>query len=174
MPFLIAQVALMVALATTWDTMFAPDIRPTPPPPAPYENALPLDVLFGDAFRLVGWHGEAVDNQIQLFLNYQSTRQLSIPYWFAVLPVAPDGSTPVEAFVWQPNATRYPTTCWQPDQIVGDRVEIPLPENPQSGDWWLSLVAFPDAADPMNRLIITLPDGTQDTQIGLGPVKVGE
>jgi hypothetical protein len=97
-----------------------------------------------------------------------------VPYWFAVLPVAPDGSTPIEAFVWQPNATRYPTTCWQPDQIVGDSIKLSLPENAPAGDWWLSLVAFPDDADPMNRLTITLPNGTQDTQIGLGPVKVEE
>ncbi len=174
LPLLIAQAALMIALATTWDTMFAPDIRPTPPPPAPYENAIPQDVLFGDMFRLVGWHAETENNLIRLHLNYRANRQLSIPYWFAVLPVAPDGSTPMAAFVWQPNATRYPTTCWQPEQIVGDTVEVQLPENAPSGDWWLSLVAFPDATDPMNRLMITLPDGTQDTQIGLGPVKVGE
>jgi hypothetical protein len=92
------------------------------------------------------------------------------PYFFAALPVAPDGSTG-EAVVWQPDATRYPTTCWLPDSVVGDTIQIPLPDDAPEGDWYISLSAFADVANPMETVAVET-QGTTDRQIGLGPITV--
>jgi hypothetical protein len=51
-------------------------------------------------------------------------------------------------------------------------VSLPLPDNPQSGAWWISLSAFADKDQPALRLPVLLSDGTTDDQIGLGPVTV--
>jgi hypothetical protein len=50
-------------------------------------------------------------------------------------------------------------------------VSLELPENAQIGDWWLSLAAYGDTTSD-SRLSVTQPDGAQDWQIGLGPVRV--
>ncbi|MCU0513135.1 MAG: hypothetical protein MUE40_11255 [Anaerolineae bacterium] len=124
---LLAQAALLLALATTWDVMAAPDLRPTPPAPAAHAGVIPAQVQFG----------QTGDSQ-----------------------------------VWQPAATRYPATCWRPGDIVGDTVTLALPPAAAAGDWWLSLSAFAAVTAPLDRLPVTLPDGTVDTQTGLGPVPV--
>jgi hypothetical protein len=99
---------------------------------------------------------------------------MTTPYWFAVLLVAPDGSVPLPAQVWQPVETRYPTSCWRPGEMVGDTIRLPLPNDAPPGDWWLSLSAFADADQSDARLSVTLPDGTQDRQIGLGPIPLAQ
>jgi hypothetical protein len=167
---LFAHAALAFALATTWDTMFAPDIFPPPPVPAPYDAAAPQDTRFGTEFRLVGWQGSLANTTLTLHLNLQAQRQLTRYYAFAVTAVAPDGSA-LPAVVWSPHDNRYPQTCWQPDQIIGDTVTIPLPPAAPSGDWWVSVGVIPDLAHPAERLPVILPDGTADTQVGLGPVR---
>lgn len=171
-PLLIAQAAILLALAPTWDTMFAPDITPTPPPPVAAAGLTPTSIQFGDAFRLVGWQGRADGKTITFDLAFQSLRQLDRPYNIAILPVAPDGSTPISALVWQPHPTTYPTTCWRPDQIIGEQVTITATDALSAGDWWFSVRVFEDLKNPMNVLNITLPDGSRDTQAGIGPVTV--
>jgi hypothetical protein len=171
-PLLIAQAAILMAVAPTWDTMFAPDIHPTPPPPAAVAGLTPTSIQYGDAFRLVGWQGHTAGKTITFDLAFQSLRQLDRPYNISILPVAPDGSTPIQALVWQPHPTTYPTTCWRPDQVIGESVTINAPDTLMAGDWWFSVRAFEDMDNPMDTLPVTLPDGTTDTQAGIGPVTV--
>ncbi len=96
---------------------------------------------------------------------------MTTPYWFSALLVGPDGAPLPNATVWQPLQTRYPTTCWLPGEQVGETVTLPLPADPQSGGWYISLAALTDD-HASARLPVTLPDGSTDTQIGLGPVNV--
>jgi hypothetical protein len=171
-PLLIAQAAILLAVAPTWDTMFAPDITPTPPPPAAVEGLTPTNIQFGDAFRMVGWKGTGQGKTITFDFAFQSLRQLDRPYNISILPVAPDGSTPIQALVWQPHPTTYPTTCWRPDQVIGESVTINASDTLMDGDWWFSVRSFEDLNNPMNVLPITLPDGSSDTQAGIGPVSI--
>lgn len=166
---LLAQAALTLALVTTWDVISAPDIQAPPDPPIA-QGQQPQNALFGDVFRLVGWSGVREGDELVLHLNWQAQRQMTTPYYFAVVPVAPTGQ-PTEAFVWQPDATRYPTTCWPAGVTIGDTVRIPLPEAAPAGDWWLSLRAFADVQHPLATLPVHLPDGSTETQLGLGPVR---
>jgi hypothetical protein len=129
-------------------------------------------VVVGDSFALVGWDADVGSASVNLSLNWQSQMRVATPYWFAALLVAPDGSLPQAPTVWQGLDTRYPTSCWSPGEIVGDTIELPLPDDAAPGDWWISLSAFGDKSDPEDRLPVRLPDGMTDTQIGLGPVTV--
>lgn len=166
-----AQALLLLALAATWNVMTAGDIRLRPAAPAPHEATLPQDATFEAGFRLVGWDAQQEGDQIVLRLNWESAQQMTTPYYFAALLVAPDGST-LPAQDWQPNETRYPTTCWLPGQTVSDTVRLDLPEEPQAGNWYISLTAFADVDNPMATVPVRLPDGSVDRQIGLGPVAV--
>jgi hypothetical protein len=136
------------------------------------ESLTPTNIQFGDAFRVVGWHGSARGNVITFDFAFQSLRQLDRPYNISILPVAPDGSTPISALIWQPHSTTYPATCWQPDQIIGESVTITAEQRPIEGDWWFSVRAFEDLDNPMDVLSVILPDGSTDTQAGIGPVTI--
>jgi hypothetical protein len=163
-----AQVALLVVLASTWDVITAPDIRPRPQISEPIANAIPINANFGD-FHLVGWQGEFVSEGLQLTLNWHSDYSSGQSLFFSALQVAPDGSTPYSATVWQPTSG-YLTTCWQKGETLSDTILLPM-DNPQSGEWYISLSAFVDINQPMERLAISLADGTTDTQVGIGGVK---
>lgn len=166
------QAALLVAVAGTWLLINAPDMNPPPQTPGPVTVAHAAQATFGEDFRLVGWEAQAADDHLTLHLNWQPLRQMTTPYWFAALLVAPDGSLPQDTTVWQALDTRYPTTCWQPGEIVGEVVRLPLPDQPMPGEWWISLAAFADESQLEQRLAVSLPEGTTDDQIGLGPVHI--
>jgi hypothetical protein len=168
----IGQATLMIVLAITWAVINAPDMMPPPAPPGGLGTTNPTNAAFDTSFRLVGWDASADENAIILRLDWQSTAQITTPYWFSALLVAPDGTPQSESTVWQPLETHYPTTCWADDETVGDTIRLLLPPNAASGDWWISLSAFADVNNPEQRLTVTLSDSTVDNQVGLGPVSV--
>lgn len=167
----IAQIALLLALVGAWAVMGAPDLTPHPDPPPVIPAAAPQDARFAPGFRLVGWSAQAEPGAIALHLNWRSEQQMTTPYYFAALPVGPDGAVGA-AVVWQPQETRYPVTCWRPGETLTDTVRVPLPESAAPGDWYISVQAFADVKRPLDTVAVTLPDGTRDRQVGLGPVRV--
>lgn len=146
-------------------------IPPTTPPTV--ESAqiiIPMDTQFGDTIRLTGVGGTLEDHQLQLDLRWQTIQWPEQPYYVAVIPVGPDGKAYRESVVVQPFEGEYPTSCWQPYQEVIQRVTIPLEGDPPTGDWWVSLSLHDyNTYDP---LTVTLSDGTQDHQAGVGPIWV--
>jgi len=168
----IGQAAILVVLAMTWAVIDAPDITPRPTPPGGLATTRPANANFMDSLWLVSWDAETGNNAITLKLDWQALQQVTMPYWFSALLVTPDGSPVAESVVWQPLDTHYPTTCWTANEWVGDTVTISLPHNAPAGDWWISLAAFANTEHPEDRLPVTLADGAQDTQVGLGPVMV--
>ncbi|GAB1421463.1 hypothetical protein MASR2M15_16280 [Anaerolineales bacterium] len=167
------QALFFFVLASTWQVIDAPDIQPPPPPPPAHENLQAVDALFDNQFRLIGWKGEFIEDHINLSFNWLSEAdQIRQPYFFSALAVAPDGSTPTKALSWQADQTRYPTTCWQTGQIVGDSIQIPLVDQAMEGDWFISLRAFADPAHPLDSLTISNPPAQTDIQIGLGPIPI--
>ncbi len=175
---------LLLVIAGTMDVI-GTDFSAPPDPPAPESPGSILAQFTdtkGGSFSLTGWQADPVDETITLRLNWNGETRPSHPYWFGAVLVAPDG-TAYDAGVWQPgqgepipagstDAPRgtYPTTCWAEDQNIGDTVRLALPADAPAGDWWVSLSAYGDPAAPDGRLTVTLPDGTEDTQIGLGPL----
>jgi len=170
----IVQAALLTALASTWDVMGVPDLRPPPETPAVAVTHNGAGINVNHEFALYGWRAEVDDNRILLDLGWVSQSQMTTPYWFSALLVAPDGSPVGESVVWQPQETRFPTTCWLPGDTIGDEIILRLPADTAAGDWWLSITAFPDAENPAETLPVYLPDGSTDRQIGLGPIPVDQ
>lgn len=168
-----AQAVLVLALAGTWDVMRVPDVSPRSDAPPVQAADHPQDARFAPGFRLVGWSAEVEAGAIVVQLNWRAEEQLTVPYYFSALPVAPDG-TPGESVVWQPGASGYPVTCWRPGHTVTDTVRLPLPEDAPLGDWFISLAAFARVDAPGETVAVQLADGTSDRQIGLGPVPVPE
>jgi hypothetical protein len=177
--FTAAQAVCTLVLTAVIAAHNAPDVMPTPPAPPAVTVQRPSDALFSDAsgelYRLVGWDAQSDTDSIRLSLNWQALRTADQPQWFSAILVSPEGETyPIDA--WQPgglaDASRYPTTCWSPGTVIGDQVDIPLPENTVSGDWYLSLAAFGDDHLPEGRLRVTQEDGKEDVQVGLGPIRV--
>lgn len=163
------QAIFMLSICITIPTVDVLDFTHPPKAPEVITNTRPIDIQFDDKLQLVGWNGDIVDNELILTLTWQTKRRILEPYWFAALLVDPEGNPSGEAVVWQPFDTRYPTTCWKPNTFLSDQVRLPMPEDPLPGDWWISLTIIPDDENPENRLTVTLPDGSQDTQLGLGP-----
>ncbi|MEZ4595089.1 MAG: hypothetical protein R3D55_28695 [Chloroflexota bacterium] len=153
-----------------------PDYAQIAPQPIANQPLIPVSAVFGDALQLQGFQAEydQQTNALSVVLNWQVNQPITHNYLFSALAVAPDGTIPA-VIEWLPLDYQYPTTCWQPDagQVV-DKINIPLPEQPQSGDWWLSLSAFTLAeGNPPNYLPVTLPNGTIDPQqTGIGPIPI--
>jgi len=140
--------------------------------PPPLQNPYPLTITnigFGADFRLVGFGG-ALDAQNNLVVDLQwaADRQSEQPYYVAIIPVAPNGNAYRESYVYLNDA--YPTTCWQAGQTIVERVKIPLDDTPPIGDWWLSLTVHDYHS--YTPLPVTLPDGSQDQQAGIGAIEI--
>ncbi len=142
-----------------------PDILPTAEV-APISNGS----VFGNTYQLNQFAGNVVIDEetgqlvLHLWLEWASTGQLDRPYELTFIPVAPDGSVaPVAASLFN---KAYPTTCWLPKSgPIRDYYTIPL-HSTVAGEWWVS-VAMIDRFG--NTLIVQMPDGTTDQQVGIGP-----
>jgi hypothetical protein len=145
--------------------------------PSLAEPLTSASVRFGDDLLLTGFqsHYQPDRHLLSLALHWQALRQMTTPYYFSIVPVAPDGRA-LPGTHWQPLGKLYPTTCWRPggaETEVVDRIDLPLGDAALPGDWWLSLSAFAMREDEtLPSLPVHLADGTQDTQFGLGPVRV--
>jgi hypothetical protein len=151
----------------------------TPPPTQPKgEQAsvdpLPVPATFAGSFVLVGWRGTPDKDGIDLTLSWRADRRASVPYYLSALIVDPDGNAISPANNWQPFDTRYPITCWSPDQVITETRHLPISgRTAKSGDYWISLSAFEtrDGAEPKS-VIVSQPGQPLANQIGLGPVRV--
>ncbi|MEL6150723.1 MAG: hypothetical protein AAFR56_13935, partial [Chloroflexota bacterium] len=89
----------------------------------------------------------------------------------AVLAVSPEGVA-TETVTWQMHERTTAMHCWPPHYPVRVDVSIPLPEDATAGGWFFSVSAYASDAEfaAGNRMPVVLPDGTEDTQTGIGPV----
>jgi hypothetical protein len=144
--------------------------------PSTTEPVIAIQADFGDQLRLVGYQAryDPSNRTLKLALHWQGLGQLRKPYYFSAIPVAPGRSAESQSTVWQPFATRFPTTCWPARSEVLDQVDLPFGNDPPRGDWWVSLSAFEFKENqPPLFLPVRLPDGREDQQAGLGPLRVG-
>jgi hypothetical protein len=175
---LAGQVILLLTFAATFTPQFTqarwvPSYDQVVQPPLQGPETT-VDATFGEVLHLLGYRVEhrPATQTLVLALNWQALRQTDLPYYFSAVLVSPDGQT-LPGVAWQPFKNLYPTSCWVPGRSLVDQVELPLPSDAAAGDWWLSLRAFGMLADePLPSLSVSLPDGTTDTQIGLGPLRV--
>lgn len=164
----VAQAAWLIAVVAVIDAV-AVDLTAPPAAPTPFEDLRPVDAGFADQFTLVSWDAVPEDSGFSLRLNWRAEAAMFTPYWLSALLVDPSGSAVGQAHVWQPDATRYPTTCWTPGTLLGDSITIAVSDDAPAGDYWISLAAFPDDAG-LNRLPVQVPGSAPSDQVGLGPV----
>ncbi len=175
--------ALAIAITPNY-AVIGSELTPRPAAPAfVAENPLPTAATFrtaeaGDVFRLTNFAATQANDSVQLSLRWEGIQATDNPLWFGALLVTPDG-TSTGMTLWQPGeqagqSARHPTTCWTANAIIGDTITLDLPEDYSAGAWWVSLAVFGEEDTPEGRLPVILADGTNDVQIGLGPVAISD
>jgi hypothetical protein len=175
---LAGQVILLVTFAATFtpqhtQARWTPTYAEVAAPPLRAPET-PVNARFGEDLHLSAYQAEyrPETQTLALALKWEALRQTDLPYYFSAVLVAPDGRA-LPGVAWQPLERRYPTTCWRPGEPVLDQIELPLGSDAAGGDWWLSLRAFGLLDEqPLPPLTVSLPDGAQDDQIGLGPFRL--
>jgi hypothetical protein len=178
----VTQAVLLAVIAITMPVMGTEFTRPVPFQPAFGGGSNQPSATFsnsqqGAVFEMMGWTGQYYfvrKPHIFIIIWWRGIQPTDRAYDFAAFLVAPDGTT-TEPVIWQPGSSEnllYPTTCWAAGDVQYDAVSLPLPENAPPGHYWISLAVFGDEAGPEGRLRVILPDGTQDVQIGIGPIRV--
>ncbi len=163
------QLVIMVGFLRVIGTELAP--RPAPDfvsePPA---MQFVTQTSFDGKADLIGYEanlnptGDALD----LTLYWRSTERFDPAYFVSAVVIGPEGQ-PLGVNDWLPVEGGYPTSCWRPGEVVIDQASIPLDSAPP-GDYWLSVALFDFETN--ERLVVTLPDGQTDTQVGLGPIPI--
>lgn len=130
-------------------------------------------------FDLTSWGSDIIETDegrvIRLNLNWRGVNQPTEATLFGAFLINPAGE--VENFTnWQPNEQGdylYPTTCWTPHTQIGDTIDLPLPDDAQAGEWWISLAVFGEqTTDPEGRLSVEYTGNADDVQVGLGPIVI--
>jgi len=157
------QVIVMVAFLRVIGT----ELTPTPSTVYLGEASRPVQANFAGSADLVGFDADVVDDVLGLTLYWRVTHRFDHPYYMFGL-VVDEENQPMADSNWLPVDRDYLTTCWQPGQLVVDSSSIPLDREPP-GLYWVSLAMFD--FETGERVVVTLPDGTTDDQIGLGPIE---
>lgn len=117
-------------------------------------DAVPVEVRFADAIELTAYRTETVGDTLGLTLYWRSLAPVSVDYTVFVHLQA--GDRLVGQLDSQPCAGTYPTTRWQPGEVVIEYRRLPLPADPTTGSRDL-YVGLYDLAT-MERLPITAAD----------------
>jgi hypothetical protein len=113
-----------------------------PPPNSVITNALPLQIVnkaFGGMINLRG-HDELVrnHNSLDLKLYWESVNPADSDY--VVFVHVRDQSGQTVAQMDRPPANySYPTSLWEPGEIIPDEVRVPLPDNVPPGEYTVVL-----------------------------------
>ena len=80
--------------------------------------------------------------------------------------LAPDGAQG-QATLRQPFNDKYPTTCWLPRSgVIREQFILPITAPSKEGTYWVSLALMDSNG---KHAPVIMPDGSRDTQTGLGP-----
>ena len=110
--------------------------RPRPGEPIPHETSIGV----GDSIRFRGFSVDTADvsagHTLPLTLYWQTTQPLAADYTVFVQMLDADGVW-VAGYDRQPVYGYYPTTRWQPDELIADRLTIQLPADLPAGEYTL-------------------------------------
>jgi hypothetical protein len=173
-----ALIVIMAAFLRVGGSAF--NIHPPLQPPVLVQEpstAVPNGATFAQALHLKSFAGqiEHIPDQngenrpaITLWLQWDSSGQVDIPYWLGLIPVAPDGDAAMAATLVRPFDGAIPATCWLPRAgSFWQQVHAPLFRDDPSGDWWVSLSLID--VETGQKAAVLAPDGSLNDQVGLGP-----
>jgi hypothetical protein len=86
----------------------------------------PTEVEFGGRIMLLGYDQELVAGGLQLTFYWQAERPLD-QNWTVFVHLLDEGGTLKAQHDGQPRAGRYPTSVWDPGEVVDDRHQVVLP-----------------------------------------------
>lgn len=175
------QAVVVLVMLSVLDLMWVQPSWNTPSPEAPPPLTLPSPrdtlangAVFDGVLHLNGFSGYVEQNTdangtvtptLNLWLEWQSSGQVDYPYWLSLLPVAPDG-TLGQTVLRHPFEDKYPTSCWLPRSgDIHELITLPLPSSAVDGGYWVSLALLDNSG---NRVPVVMPDGSRDTQTGIG------
>jgi len=124
---------------------------PTFSPVAPRDDVTATQVNFGDQAYLTGYAITQTRNDndqivLNVFLNWRAIRQFDKAYHIFIHFLAEDGTRVAQSDT-MPAMLGYPTTCWRPNQQIGD---------------------------PHQLIFQDVPSGIYDMQVGLFLLNTGE
>jgi hypothetical protein len=97
------------------------------------------DVEFGDRIMLLGYDVELVeDNELGLVLYWQAERPLD-QNWTVFVHVVDGAGALVTQLDSQPRDGRYPTSVWDPGEVVDDSLTLTLPLDLLEGEYQVIL-----------------------------------
>jgi hypothetical protein len=92
----------------------------------PFNPAYETNAVWEDKITLRGYDLAQTDNALQLTLYWQGERPLNDSYKVFVHVINPETGDIAAQSDAIPRNWTYPTTAWEPGEIVRDVVEIPL------------------------------------------------
>jgi hypothetical protein len=133
----------------------------------PSEPEVAMDANFGGQVQLIGYtltcHGETLLCQVQL--HWQAMAQMDTDYTVFVHLVGPDGAIASQHDA-MPQAGAYPTSAWQPGEIVIDDHTVELPASADLENYSLLVGLY--QSETGDRLPLLGADGqTQGDSVAL-------
>jgi len=135
----------------------------------------PLDSTFGDGIRLLGYDLDMDDQELtlDLALHWQALAPMADDYVLALQlasPVPGDTTLRWNYNSW-PGHGNYPTSAWQPGEIIADTYHFRLPEaNFPTQAWDLNLILY--QAEMGERLPVKLGKVAAGNQLTLARLRI--
>ena len=150
----------------------------TAPDDAASGGAQPLAARFGDELALVGYECPGLDEQgvpspgvLSVELYWKALAAMPRDYSISVRLVGEDGRAISAQDNVHPVLSMYPTSLWQPGEVVGDYYELPVPATAAAGQYHVQVrVYWQDSAGFHNLPVVQ--DGEVRGYAALPPVIV--
>ncbi len=94
------------------------------------QDAVSVNAVFGNDLRLLGYRRQHDGDRLTLTLYWRSERRMEIDYKIFVHVFDPATGVPVAQDDAMPRRWAYPTTFWEPGELVEDVIPISLQKAP--------------------------------------------
>lgn len=131
-----SAIALLALLALWTGAHILPGFFAPPPRYTAVKPTHSLNAAFGDAVGMIGYNISLSKQQpptLDLTLYWQATAPITRDYTLAIQLVSPRDTTMRWNYNSWPGHGNYPTSAWQPGEIIADRYRFRLPP-----DGWLT------------------------------------
>jgi hypothetical protein len=105
------------------------------------EVTMPVDALFGDVLRLLGYDVHRAGSELILRLHWQALCRMDVAYKMFVHLVDPATDQVVAQVDVMPRDWGYPTHWWEMGEVVSDEIVLSLAEVPP-GAYWLEVGVY--------------------------------
>jgi hypothetical protein len=144
-----AQLALALSVGLAWRPIEAVMVVSVRPVIAESQPEQPVDVVFGNVIRLVGYDaqekGVAAGGTLAFTLYWQREEAVERPYTVFTHLIDETGTLVAQQDNW-PVQGQWPPTCWQRGEMVVDEYQMALPDGLRPGRYTL-LVGLYDGRD---------------------------